>query len=107
MTRSALHPAWRRYRRGWWIFIALWLGLVPGMLALTRLLGPLVGEGRAGVTLTAAWSVAWVVTGVRLWAFECPRCGSRFFERSVFGRTVRGVASRDGPTRPHASGDPA
>src|SRR6266849_5578435 len=78
-------PAWRDFRRRRFIFWAVFLGYMPGVLAIVvAVCLPL--SALTGIKLdyffyaiASCWMVAFLVTGWRVGLIPCPRCHKWFF----------------------------
>jgi endogenous inhibitor of DNA gyrase (YacG/DUF329 family) len=88
--------AWRDFRRRRMIFCAVFLGYMPGVLALFFVVGlPLaslteVKSDYFFYAIALCWMAALLVTSIRAAHFPCPGCGKRFFatwwSRNPFAR---------------------
>ena len=77
---SEFGVAWQDYRRRVRWFFGVWLSGFVVVGALAELLGKL-GLGDVGIKVfSPAWMIAFVVVGVRLQLFKCPRCRRQFFK---------------------------
>jgi len=56
----------------------MFLGYVPVVFAATELFLRFFHTYSPGFVLAVAWMAGWVVTGVRLNTWRCPRCGKWF-----------------------------
>src|SRR5215469_9727894 len=94
---ATIEAGWQRYRRLTWQFLLAWLGcpiaiwLVGGLSS--RYLPESAAEYLVAALLVACF-IAFLVTGIRLQTFRCPRCSERFSMRgfsqySVFARKCR------------------
>jgi predicted RNA-binding Zn-ribbon protein involved in translation (DUF1610 family) len=73
--------AWRSYR--WWsrTFWIVFLGYVPAIALIDRVVRRAHGDAANTATLfvALAWMVAFAVVGYHKTNFSCPRCGEMFF----------------------------
>jgi hypothetical protein len=73
--------AWRKYR--WWsrAFWVVFLGFLPGMALVDRLVRAKYGDAADAVTpfVAFAWMLAFAATGYVKGNFDCPCCGQTFF----------------------------
>lgn len=80
--RRSLHPAWRGYRKRWWVAAALLLAYLPVAAAGATLLERATGSETPGMFLAALWMLGYAVAGLRVARFPCPACGEPFhYER--------------------------
>ena len=73
--------SWDSLGRRWRQFFAAWLGGFVVVFALAYLSYGLFQTFVLGWVAAAAWMVAFLVTGIRVQSFPCPRCGQPFFGR--------------------------
>jgi hypothetical protein len=87
--------AWRDFRRRRMISRAVFLGYMPGVLALFFVVGlPLASLTEVKpdyffYAIALCWMVAFLVTSIRTAYFPCPRCGERFFFNMVVSEPFR------------------
>jgi hypothetical protein len=62
--------------RNWFWFI--WLGYVPIVFAFMVLIRTLFGTFIPSFVLALAWMTLFLVVGIRLSSWHCPRCGKWF-----------------------------
>ena len=73
--------AWRDYRRIRLIFWAVFISYVPGASFIGILLQKLFNSEIPVYFVAATWMVAFLVSGLRLTFWKCPRCGDFFFAK--------------------------
>jgi hypothetical protein len=88
---STPEPGWQRLRRRQLVLRGVFLAYLPGIGALSGLVG-----ARGQIVMLAAWSVALVVALVRLRDVACPACGGPFTRAATDSGEV---AARDLLTR--------
>jgi hypothetical protein len=73
--------AWNDYRKRRLVFVAVWLSYVPGLWVAAVPISLLTGikSDYFGYPFMAAWMLAFLIIGLRLAMFRCPRCGNHFF----------------------------
>jgi hypothetical protein len=82
---------WRRYRRIRNLFWLMFLAYTPVVFVATDLSLKLFHSYSLGFALAIVWMAGWVVVGVRLNTWRCPRCGKWFaatwwYSKSFFAR---------------------
>jgi ribosomal protein L37E len=82
MVEAPLHPAWRAYRRRWWLLGALLLGYLPVVASGFALLKRLTQSETPGMVLALTWMLVYAASGVRVARFPCPACGEPFHLRN-------------------------
>jgi predicted RNA-binding Zn-ribbon protein involved in translation (DUF1610 family) len=81
MNGAPLHPAWREYRRRWWIAVGILLTYLPVAGAGAILLKKATGSETPGAVLAVSWMLAYLAAVWRLSSFRCPSCGEQFHYR--------------------------
>lgn len=79
------HNAWGRYRTG---KACLWGGFllfVPAVVLVTYALKAVGVSGNPTPWVAFAWMAVWLVNGMWLARFLCPKCNRRFFIYSPVG----------------------
>jgi hypothetical protein len=79
-ARSDYSLEWRYYffwRRTFWLIVLIYF---PGVVGLSYLLTPILGENIAVPTAWGLWVVALFLTLIKLRKWLCPRCRMPFFE---------------------------
>lgn len=97
---SAKPSPWTPYRRGkrrLWLGFALYL---PFFIVADRVLDALGAPDGAIVWGAAAWLALWMLNGVRLGRFRCPRCAQRFFYPRRFSANLLATRCCHCGTRP-------
>jgi hypothetical protein len=69
---------WRKYKRTRNLFWLMFVGYVPVVFAVSLLLFKLLHNTSPGFAFALAWMAGWMVTGIRLNTWRCPRCGKWF-----------------------------
>ncbi len=84
-VQSDYEAGWRDLKRRRIIFWAVFLGYIPGTMAVFLLVG-LPVSALTGIkpdyffaAIALCWMVAFVVTSLRMTLFSCPRCKKSFF----------------------------
>jgi hypothetical protein len=86
-TSPDYSAAWRDLRRRRIIFYAVWVGYVPAVFAIYYVaLRPLlhvfmIKEDYLVLPVAGLWMVAFLVAGIRVQLFRCPRCHQWFFAK--------------------------
>ncbi len=76
MQNPSYEAHWRKHRRRWYVFLAVWLGWMPyGALTDSVLSGSL------RFLAFGLWAVLFVWSGARIRQLMCPRCDKRFSTR--------------------------
>lgn len=89
--------AWRRYRLWSWAFWIVFVGYLPAMAFVARVLG--AGEGNAIFLAAFVWMIWFALVGYQKGNFRCPRCGSCSSGSSTIARgaghgsTIRSLAA--------------
>jgi len=85
--------AWRRYRLWSWAFWIVFVGYLPAMAFVGRVLG-WAGEGNAIFLAAFVWMIGFAVAGYQKGNFRCPRCGELTIARGAgHGSTIRSLAA--------------
>lgn len=78
MHSNDYQEAWHRYRTLRKLLFFVWLGYMPvGYVVMTLVPGPL-GTVNPIFVFAGIWMAMFVIVGIRLSAWRCPRCGKRF-----------------------------
>jgi hypothetical protein len=87
--------AWRDLRRRRIIFLAVWLGLTPALLAIYYVaLRPLsqlftIKEDYLVLPVAGVWMIAFMIASIRVQLFRCPRCQQWFFAKWYYNPFAR------------------
>jgi hypothetical protein len=73
--------SWTALGRRWRQFFVVWLGGFVMAFALAYLSYQLFHTFALGWVAAAAWMLGFLVTGIRVQSFPCPRCGQPYFAR--------------------------
>src|SRR5437588_826428 len=79
IDRTDFAFAWKDYRRRRRWFFGVWLGGFLVVVLLVKLLSTLSLDDLAFYILGPAWMIGFLIAGMRMWLFQCPRCHRRFF----------------------------
>jgi len=97
------HAIWRR------IFLIALLTYFPGVAALGIFLSAQYQTGTILIVIWQIWAGLLIISGVRIGAFRCPRCGSLFFARRTNQWPYHNILARSCQTcglRKWATSDP-
>ena len=72
--------AWRHYRLWSWAFWIVFVGYLPALAFVARVLG-WAGEGNAIFLAAFVWMIGFALVGYQTGNFRCPRCGELFFRK--------------------------
>lgn len=72
--------AWRHYRLWSWAFWIVFVGYLPALAFVARVLG-WAGEGNAIFLVAFVWMIGFALVGYQKGNFRCPRCGELFFRK--------------------------
>lgn len=75
----APHSPWQRFQQREWVTFLLWIGYIPGVLAIGYPLSLIFHSDVPVMVVAASWMLAFAVAGSLVGAFRCPRCGKPFF----------------------------
>ena len=73
------HYSWQNYRQRRLWFFAIFLGYIPGVLALGFPLTWLFGSDIPFYIVGGAWMLAFVISSIYMSSFPCPSCHRAFF----------------------------
>jgi hypothetical protein len=79
-----MYSAWANYRFWWRLWLLLFLGYIPGMLAIVYVSIWILDCVAVSYVAFFAWIAALATSWIRAVAFTCPRCGHTFFHRGWF-----------------------
>jgi Zn ribbon nucleic-acid-binding protein len=84
---------WQRYRKLRLLFFLIWVGYIPVVYLFSLLVSNVLGVSSTVPIFVFAglWMLLFAITGFRLSAWRCPRCGKWFaatwwYNKSLFAR---------------------
>ncbi len=96
MARSEgpLDPAWRDFRRRWWLMFGLTIGFIPGVALLARPLLDRYDSPAVVLVVGVPWMAVWAWANSRLAQFPCPSCGRSFVAKGPRRQGMNQFTSR-------------
>lgn len=72
---------WRSCQIREWLVALIWLGYIPGVLALGYPLSKLTESETPYIVVGLGWMLEFALAGLALSFFKCRRCQKRFFHK--------------------------
>ena len=76
---------WEKYRRLWIYWVAIFAGFVPVVMALTIASSKILHTDALFPYIGGFWAALWIFSGLRINAWQCPRCRKCFIGRWWYG----------------------
>ncbi len=78
--QSDYSSAWQDYRRRRLWYYVIWLGGIPVIFILNYLLTKITHSEVPFAVMAVSWMLGFLVLGLRISYFKCPRCNETFFK---------------------------